>query len=138
MNAENRIADLEKQIEELTDKHWEGCRQIALYDDELKTKGYVQGYKDGLRSKALEELIPTFEKMGVTFSETLKDITKTLIDRMSIQVDMRKQGCWSECFFDDRIYSGICSVCGKASIRNVNAEPLTWCPNCGAKMDGES
>ena len=26
----------EKQIEELEDKHWEECRQIALYDDELK------------------------------------------------------------------------------------------------------
>jgi hypothetical protein len=26
----------EKQIEELEDKHWEECRQIALYDDEVK------------------------------------------------------------------------------------------------------
>lgn len=24
-----------EQIEELIDKHWEECRQIALYDDEL-------------------------------------------------------------------------------------------------------
>ena len=24
------------EIEELTDKHWEECRQIALYDDELR------------------------------------------------------------------------------------------------------
>ena len=24
------------EIEELTDKHWEECRQIALYNDELR------------------------------------------------------------------------------------------------------
>lgn len=26
----------EKQLEELEDKHWEECRQIALYDDEVR------------------------------------------------------------------------------------------------------
>lgn len=29
-------AKANERIEELTDKHWEECRQIALYDDELK------------------------------------------------------------------------------------------------------
>lgn len=29
-------AELKAQVEELTDKHWEECRQIAHYDDELK------------------------------------------------------------------------------------------------------
>lgn len=30
------IQKLSDQKEELEDKHWEECRQIALYDDELK------------------------------------------------------------------------------------------------------
>ena len=30
------IQELSEQKEELEDKHWEECRQIALYDDELK------------------------------------------------------------------------------------------------------
>lgn len=30
------IQELSDQKEELSDKHWEECRQIALYDDDLK------------------------------------------------------------------------------------------------------
>lgn len=30
------FSESKKATEELTDKHWEECRQIALYDDELK------------------------------------------------------------------------------------------------------
>ena len=48
-----------------------------------------------------------------------------------------KHGRWSECFTDSRIYSGICSVCGGGAIRSVIAKPLDYCPNCGARMDGE-
>lgn len=34
LKAENET--LKAKVEELTEKHWEECRQIALYDDELK------------------------------------------------------------------------------------------------------
>ena len=44
-----------KQIEELTDKHWEECRQIALYDDELReAQGKCErqcGLKSAVRGK---------------------------------------------------------------------------------------
>lgn len=30
------IRQTTKRIEDLTDKHWEECRQIALYDDQLR------------------------------------------------------------------------------------------------------
>lgn len=30
------ITAQQEKVEQLTDKHWEECRQIALYDDELK------------------------------------------------------------------------------------------------------
>lgn len=46
-----------------------------------------------------------------------------------------RHGRWSECYTDSRLYSGICSVCGGAAIRSVIANPLSYCPNCGARMD---
>ena len=49
-----------------------------------------------------------------------------------------KRGRWSECYTDTRLYSGICSVCGGAAIRSVKGKPLDYCPNCGARMDGDS
>ena len=49
-----------------------------------------------------------------------------------------KRGRWSECYTDSRLYSGICSVCGGAAIRSVKANPLGYCPNCGARMDGDT
>ena len=30
------ITAQQEKVEQLTDKHWEECRQISLYDDELK------------------------------------------------------------------------------------------------------
>ena len=46
-----------------------------------------------------------------------------------------KHGYWSECYTDSHHYSGICSVCGGGAIRKVKAEPLKYCPCCGARMD---
>lgn len=48
-----------------------------------------------------------------------------------------KHGRWSECYTDSRLYSGICSVCGGGAIRSVKGKPLDYCPNCGARMDGD-
>lgn len=49
-----------------------------------------------------------------------------------------KHGRWSECYTDSHHYSGICTVCGKASIRSIKENPLEYCPKCGAKMDGDT
>lgn len=49
-----------------------------------------------------------------------------------------KHGRWSECYTDSRLYSGICTACGGAAIRSVIANPLDYCPNCGARMDGDT
>lgn len=48
-----------------------------------------------------------------------------------------KHGRWSECYTDSHHYSGICTVCGKASIRGIRENPLEYCPKCGARMDGD-
>lgn len=54
----------------------------------------------------------------------------------TIEAEPLRHGQWSECWHDERIYSGICSTCEKASIRPVDSEPLKFCPKCGARMDG--
>lgn len=62
-----------------------------------------------------------------------------VIDKVEVAaVQIVKHGRWSECFTDSRIYSGICSVCGGGAIRSVIAKPLDYCPNCGARMDGDT
>ena len=59
------------------------------------------------------------------------------IDRQpTIEAEPVRHGRWSECWHDERIYSGICSSCEKASIRPVDSEPLKFCPKCGARMEG--
>jgi hypothetical protein len=40
-------AALRAKVEELTEKHWEECRQIALYDDELQWFLAWYGVKNG-------------------------------------------------------------------------------------------
>ena len=49
-----------------------------------------------------------------------------------------KRGRWSECYTDSHHYSGICTVCGKASIRSIKENSLEYCPKCGARMDGDT
>lgn len=53
-------------------------------------------------------------------------------------VQPAKHGRWSECYTDSRLYSGICTVCSKASIRSIKENPLEYCPKCGARMDGDT
>lgn len=62
-------------------------------------------------------------------------ITEELIE--DARRGMYRRGHWGECWHDDRVYSGICSVCGEASLRHVREKPLRYCPQCGAKMDEE-
>ena len=45
-----------------------------------------------------------------------------------------QRGKWHECYTDSHHYSGICSVCGKSSIKNLNEKPYDYCPRCGADM----
>lgn len=48
-----------------------------------------------------------------------------------------KHGRWSECYTDSHHYSGICSVCGRASIKSLTESLYKYCPKCGARMDGD-
>lgn len=47
-----------------------------------------------------------------------------------------RHGQWFECYTDSYHYSGICSVCGQASIKNLSESLYEYCPRCGARMNG--
>jgi hypothetical protein len=66
---------------------------------------------------------------------TAADIIK-LVDAADVQPV--KHGRWSECYTDTHHYSGICSVCGKASIKSLAESLYAFCPKCGARMDGDT
>ena len=48
-----------------------------------------------------------------------------------------KHGRWSECCTDSVHYSGICTACKSASVRQLIEKPYEFCPRCGARMDGK-
>lgn len=64
-------------------------------------------------------------------------VPEVIADIPAADVQPVKRGRWSECYTDSHHYSGICSVCGKASIRSIKENPLEYCPKCGARMEGE-
>lgn len=95
------------------------------------------------RRKKRVELIDRqaiLEKMrdceAVTHSIGFMDMLAILNDAPTIEPEV-PHGEWHECWHDERIYSGICSVCGYASIRSVACDALPYCPKCGARMDGK-
>lgn len=62
-------------------------------------------------------------------------VPEVIADIPAADVQSIKHGQWSECYTDTHHYSGICSVCGKASIKSLTESLYTFCPKCGAKMD---
>lgn len=92
-------------------------REAVLKAFRIIAKNSNKDYQRGLQD-AIDCLVP----------EVIADIP-------SADVQPVKHGRWSECFTDSRIYSGICSVCGGGAIRSVIANPLDYCPNCGARMN---
>lgn len=55
-------------------------------------------------------------------------------DMQAADVQPVKHGKWSECYTDSHHYSGICSVCGRASIKSLTESLYEYCPRCGARM----
>lgn len=77
-------------------------------------------------------------KKQTVWAMVISDMLRDLKEIPAADVQPIKHGRWSECYTDSRLYSGICTVCGKASIRSIKENPLEYCPKCGARMDGDS
>lgn len=92
------------------------------------------------RKKAIELIQPHVKPQtvyGKGYLQAIEHATDILELIPAADVQPVKRGRWSECYTDSHHYSGICSVCGKASIRSIKENPLEYCPKCGARMEGE-
>ena len=78
---------------------------------------------------------PTQEKWNNILAE--RSAFKYDITQMpTIDAEPVKHGEWIE--VDDAIITGTCSVCGwNAIFAETDVTGMPYCPNCGAKMDGE-
>jgi hypothetical protein len=65
-------------------------------------------------------------------------VPEVIADIPAADVQPVKHGRWSECYTDTHHYSGICSVCGRASIKSLTESLYEYCPKCGARMDGDT
>ena len=107
---------------------------------------YERGFIDGIKSKVSAELTPTLINVSRTMLEMLKPVLSTALENVlndnnaitDTDVQPVKRGRWSECYTDSHHYSGICSVCGKASIKSLTESLYEYCPKCGARMDGDT
>lgn len=90
------------------------------------------------KSDILDLITEEYTAGGFTDYSNYSNLWDEVDDMPAADVQPVKHGRWSECYTDSRLYSGICSVCGGAAIRSVKVNPLDYCPNCGARMDGDT
>lgn len=88
--------------------------------------------------KNLESSLPAKDNYAKGYDAALGRALIAVREVPTADVQPVKRGRWSECYTDSRLYSGICTVCGKASIRSIKENPLEYCPKCGARMDGDT
>ena len=92
---------------------------------------------------------------GTTIKDRIKDAIEALRGKphhsmtLGIEVkrcrecerDKPRRGTWEKCFFDTRkeLYGYTCSACCYGSYHSHECKPIwDYCPNCGAKMEGEA
>lgn len=67
---------------------------------------------------------------------TLKSIRKFISDRPAVEAEPVRHGHWINRGYVCGEYDWECSVCGEDEWRGSTIR-LYYCPNCGAKMDGD-
>lgn len=99
------------------------CKNYFDYDPSAKNNFIAFGHKDIIIGKnfPVKDICPDCMEQFMTWFENPDNNDA--------------HGQWSECFTDTHHYSGICSVCGKASIKTLTESLYEYCPKCGARMD---
>ena len=89
------------------------------------------------REKAKQFL---YERLDRLNDDELYDIFSRIIDDMYNElppaIPKAKTGHWEMCEDEDGIY-GVCDICGIDADFSHKGEAYPYCPNCGAKMEGE-
>ena len=69
----------------------------------------------------------------VSWADAEEEFKQRLLDAPTIEAEPVKHGKWIE-----KYCSWYCSECGKSGYKGyIPAKPSDFCPNCGARMDGE-
>ena len=108
---------------------------------------YERGFIDGIKSKVSAELTPTLINVSKTMLEMLKPVLSTALENAlndnnaitDTGVQPVKRGRWENEYLEDDIWWVECSNC-KQETHSRYGRPSTYryCPNCGARMDGDS
>ena len=83
-----------------------------------------------------------YEPIIGTCTNDNKSLKEVINDFPSADVQEVKHGKWIDLHDEDVLYEQIykCSVCGKCFVLETGTpqeNEYNYCPNCGAKMDGE-
>lgn len=87
-----------------------------------------------LKSDVLDRITEEYEAGGFIDYSNYSNLWDSVDDMPAADVQPVKHGKWSECYTDSHHYSGICSVCGRASIKSLTESLYEYCPRCGARM----
>lgn len=104
----------------------------------MKMTDYERGYKDGMASAALPNVIDNGDKIygyAYSYKTDSNGVPYINIDCVRNMLDEAadvKHGHWTD-LNNDAIYHYECSCCKGHADWNEN-----FCPNCGARMDGDT
>ena len=107
------------------------------YAAEMKTR--QDACKEIMDAAKEDENWEVYDRMGAMFSIFVE--AKLTLDNMpTIDAVPVVHGEWieTEMGYDD--YAWVCTVCGEPWVLNAGTPSennMNYCPNCGAKMDGE-
>ena len=76
---------------------------------------------------------------GKTVALAMKLLEKKVADAPTIEAEPVKHGRWHDCYqIDEFHYIRICSECANRNVFHKYDSVGNYCPNCGARMDGDS
>lgn len=105
---------------------------------------YERGFIDGIKSKVSAELTPTLINVSKTMLEMLKPVLSTALENAlndnnaitDTDVQPVRRGKW---IGDEVIQCSICNfILNGNAFERIVRKYFKYCPNCGARMDGDT
>ena len=88
---------------------------------------------DAFRNEINEYIYPIIGNNLISGADVFYRVLHLLEEAPTIEAEPVKHGKWIE-----KYCSWYCSECGKSGYKGyIPAKPSDFCPNCGARMDGE-
>ena len=94
--------------------------------------------EDVLKKAKSSISVPADNEWDCGYNTAMAEMQEFIKHLTAADVQPVRHGRWSECYTDTHHYSGICTVCGRASIKTLTESLYEYCPKCGARMDGDT